>query len=272
MNGYELATRMLDDGIECIPLNIEKRPMLDFANVPITEEFIEYHRQEYSYCSGLGVLTRKVWCIDLDNHGDTIMTGFRSMKENKYHDELDKNAINTWIQLTPSGGVHFIFKKHEGYDYGQKLGYLKNVDIKANNNNYFVLAGSVTKQGVYASNTQEPIEYSGDFEDRIFNWEGKNYDEQFTLKHSVSRRLPDLEIPYIHSRPIGKGGRGKEAYERIISGQSDLRNNDLFYAASYAKTCGIDIEPLRVLIGTRKGKDVFTEKEFQKTVDSAKAL
>ena len=50
----------------------------------------------------------------------------------------------------------------------------------------------------------------------------------------------------------GKGGEGKQAYQRIVNGESEYRNNDLYKAASYARQCNVDIEPLRILIGDNK--------------------
>jgi hypothetical protein len=40
-------------------------------------------------------------------------------------------------------------------------------------------------------------------------------------------------------------------------------------AASYAKQCNIDIEPLRILIGDNKNGDVFDERSWEATVRSA---
>lgn len=62
---------------------------------------------------------------------------------------------------------------------------------------------------------------------------------------------------------------GKRAYQRIIDGQSEYRNDDLYKAVSYANQCNIDIEPLRILIGDNKNGDVISEKEWEATVRSA---
>lgn len=265
---YDVALGMLEGGVQCIPLNESKRPMLNFADVTITKDFIN-RNEEYQRARALGVLTRGLWCIDIDKHGGTFVTGYYSMGKIPYYDELDCNAKKTWIQQTPTGGMHIIFKKREGIEYSQHNGYLKNVDIKANDNNFFVMGGSVTKAGIYNLNAQEPILYDGEFEERIFNREGSTFEEQVIAKLSLKNVLPQ---PTLSSyQPRGKGGRGKQAYQRIIEGVSETRNEDLFLAASYAKTCNIAIEPLTVLIGDVKGRDRFTEKEFWKTVASARA-
>lgn len=84
----------------------------------------------------------------------------------------------------------------------------------------------------------------------------------------VNEILKDYDFSHL-PQLNGQGGRGKQAYQRIIDGVWESRNNDLFMAVSYAKVKSISIEPLKVLIGTVKGSDEFTEEEFYKTVQSA---
>lgn len=61
--------------------------------------------------------------------------------------------------------------------------------------------------------------------------------------------LPNQSFAHVRG---GKGGEGKQAYQRIVNGESEYRNNDLYKAASYARQCNVDIEPLRILIGDNK--------------------
>ena len=57
-----------------IPLNKHKTPTVSFADKDVTDEFIEYHSYKYHQTNMLGVLTRNVWCIDIDiNHADGEM-------------------------------------------------------------------------------------------------------------------------------------------------------------------------------------------------------
>lgn len=266
MNGYNKAILLLQHSIQCIPLNEFKTPKLAFKDVTIDKQFIDDNRQAYEYSQCLGALTRNIWCIDIDCNHTEHENGFKSLATIPYYDELDKNAMDSLIQATPTGGMHIIFKKNTGIDYSQKIGYLEGIDIKANENNYFVYGGSVTQVGIYQSNGQQPIHYSGDFEKRIFGSRG-TFRDQIMEKYSVKNMLPNYDFSHLES--TGKGGLGKQAYQRIIDGVSIERNNDLFLAVSYAKACNIDIEPLRVLINDMKGNDRFTESEFEKTVESA---
>lgn len=267
LNGYEVSKLLLEKGIQCIPLNEMKVPKVGFKDIPITVTFLETYKWIYEQANVLGVLTRGIWCIDVDkNHGNS-KDGFLSLEANPFYNELDENTKNTMIQSAPSGGMHIIFKKREGVEYQQKIAYLDGVDIKANDNNYFVLAGSITDKGIYQSNNQKTQFYQGEFENRIFGSRG-NFIDQVMERYSVKNVMANYDFSHL-SMPKGKGGLGKQAYQRIIDGTSVERNNDLYLAVSYAKECNVDIEPLRILIGNSKGKDFFTESEFDKTVRSA---
>ncbi|OQO71173.1 DNA primase [Enterococcus villorum] len=267
MNGYEAALALLEKGVQCIPLNEYKTPVFSFKDISITYDFLFSKKYAYQNTVSMGILTRGLWCIDIDIGHNDGKNGFESLATIPFFDELDQNAKNTMVQTTPSGGIHMVFRKREGVNYQQKIGYLDGVDIKANDNNYFVMAGSRTTKGIYTRNDLPPKLYEGEFERRIFS-EGATFRKQVELQYSVHRIMPDYSFSY---RPItkGQGGLGKQAYQRIIEGSSENRNNDLYLAASYAKVCHVDIEPLKVLIGTAKDRDIFTENEFYKTVESA---
>ncbi len=256
-----------NDGIETIPLNNMKRPLLSFADVPITKEFIEASHYDYAPAPMLGVLCRGLWCIDIDVADDGTETGFESLKAIPEYNEFLTNASKTWAQKTPSGGMHYIFKKLDGIEYGQKINYLPSVDIKAHVNNFFVLGGSISNKGRYVMNGKEPIYYEGELENKIFSTRG-NYEQQKLQQYSVSNVLTDYDFSHLKNTPNGQG-LGRQAYERIVNGTSTARNDDLYKAFSYAKTCNVDIEPLKVIIGTRKDGDVFTQREFDATLESA---
>lgn len=265
MTGYHVAKYLLKKNIQVIPLNQYKKPSVTFADIDVTDEFIEYHSSFYRQTHVLGVLTRGLWCIDIDVDHGKGKNGFESLKMIPFYEEIVANAQNTLVQTTPSGGRHIIFKKRDDVEYGQKIDYLPSVDIKAHDNNYFVLANSQTHKGIYKHNGQDVTEYNGEFENRIFSKVG-NYTQQVLEPYSIKQVLSDHNFDHLGA---GKGGLGKQAYQRIIDGQSEYRNDDLYKAVSYARQCNIDIEPLRVLIGDNKNGDVISEKEWEATVRSA---
>lgn len=265
MSGYHVAKYLLTKHIQVIPLNEYKKPSVTFADIEVTDEFIEYHSIIYHQTHVLGVLTRGVWCIDIDVNHVEGKNGFESLKVIPFYDEIVTNAQNTLVQTTPSGGKHMIFKKRDDVEYGQKIDYLPSVDIKAHNNNYFVLANSRTCKGTYKHNGVGITEYNGEFEKRIFSKRG-NYRQQVLEPYSMKKVLSDHNFDHLGT---GKGGLGKQAYQRIVNGESEYRNDDLYKAVSYAKQCNIDIEPLRILIGDNKNGDVFDERSWEATVRSA---
>ena len=265
MTGYHVAKYLLKKNIQVIPLNQYKKPSVTFADIDVTDDFIEYHSNFYHQTHVLGVLTRGVWCIDIDVDHAKGENGFESLKMIPFYDEIVANAQNTLVQTTPSGGRHIIFKKRDDVEYGQKIDYLPSVDIKAHDNNYFVLANSQTRKGIYKHNKKDVTEYNGEFENRIFSKRG-NYTQQVLEPYSMKQVLSDHNFDHLGA---SKGGLGKQAYQRIINGESEYRNDDLYKAASYAKQCNIDIEPLRILIGDIKNGDVFDERSWEATVRSA---
>lgn len=266
MWGYHVAKELLQKDIQVIPLDQYKKPTVAFKDITISNEFIEDNCNLYHKAHVLGVLTRDVWCVDIDvDHADD-KNGFESIEHIPFNDELVPNMENTLVQTTPSGGKHIIFKKREGIEYSQKIDYLPSVDIKAHPNNYFVLAGSKTVKGKYTHNGVRVTKYDGEFEERIFSKRG-NYSQQVLDGYSVSNTMNDYD--FSHLNISGKGGLGKQAYQRIVDGQSTERNNDLYLAVSYAKQCNVDIEPLRVLIGDVKNGDEFELSEWEGTVRSA---
>ncbi|MES3703205.1 bifunctional DNA primase/polymerase [Staphylococcus arlettae] len=265
MTGYHVAKYLLKKNVQVIPLNECKKPSVTFADVDVTDDFIEYHSNIYNQTHVLGVLTRSVWCIDIDVDHAKGKNGFESLKMIPFYDEIVANAQNTLVQTTPSGGKHIIFKKRDDVEYGQKIDYLPSVDIKAHNNNYFVLANSHTQKGIYKHNKKDVTEYKGEFESRIFSKRG-NYTQQVLEPYSMKQVLSDHDFDHLGA---GKGGLGKQAYQRIVNGESEYRNDDLYKAASYAKQCNVDIEPLRILIGDNKNGDIFDERSWEATVRSA---
>lgn len=266
MNGYDFAVKKLAQNIEIIPVTETKRPLFKFVDVPkITQAFIDQHKLQYKTAQAFGVLCRGVWCVDIDVGHNEMDNGFQSLEQLPYYDELMENAKNTWVQDTPSGGKHLIFKKREGIDYRQKIGYLPGVDIKAHPNNFFLIGGSKTTKGQYKTNRKQAVAYEGEFEATIFGTQGA-YRDQVMDKYSMKNVLYDYDFSHL---PSSGKGEGRQAYQRIVDGVSVYRNDDLFKAATYAKTFNIDITPLKVLIGDNKDGDLFSEAEFWQTVNSA---
>lgn len=277
---HTTALSFLKKGYQVIPLSKKTgRPIIPFKDREITKEIIK--SINWFDCD-YALLMRGMWCIDIDTHdmdeklSNELLTmiktmgvdllsvlsterynngldGYSSLLKSEYKEELISNFKNTFLEITDSGGMHILFKKRDGVDYSQKIGVLKGIDIKANDNNYVKIFPSDGREVLQA--VKELPHYKGKFEEVIFKPK-----ENFTTYFSGSI-----------VKPKSTGNHeGREAYERVATGTSYNRNDDLFKGACWAFENDIDIDDLTSIIGTVKGRDVFTREEFELTIESAK--
>ncbi|RNB38644.1 DNA primase, partial [Staphylococcus aureus] len=66
MKMYNAAKYLLSKDVQVVPLNDNKKPTVAFKNVTIDDDFIDHNFLAYSNTNVLGVLTRGLWCIDID--------------------------------------------------------------------------------------------------------------------------------------------------------------------------------------------------------------
>ncbi|CAM3250934.1 hypothetical protein GHI93_11410 [Lactococcus hircilactis] len=273
------AHSFLDKGYQVIPLSRKTNtPVTKFKDIQITHELID--TINWTNCD-YALLMRGIWCIDIDTHnltdelaqqiksmikifGSDLLSvlkvngdldGYSSILNNEFKSELLDNFKNTYMELTASGGMHILFRKQEGIDYSQKIGVLDGMDIKANENNYVKIFPSVGREVLQS--VSELSVYHGEFEKELFK-------PRQTRQTVTTQYFSD----YL---PSAKGNHaGKEAFERIATGSSSNRNDDLFKAACWAFENNQDVSELYSIVGTIKGRDVFTPEEFERTVESAR--
>lgn len=276
---HTTALSFLKKGYQVIPLSKETgRPIIKFADIEITEDIIKsinWRNCDYA------LLMRGMWCIDIDTHAmdeqlaqalkrtielcgieilsvigtdqyDNGLDGYSSIIKHEMKDELIKNFKNTFHEITSSGGLHVLFKKRDDIQYSQKIDLIKGVDIKAHPNNFVKIFPSDGRKVLNA--VKELPYYDGEFEQTIF--------------------APPKIITNYFSESVVRGTKGNHegrmAYDRIISGTSNSRNADLFKAACWAMENGYSIDELYCVVGTIKKNDVFTQTEFDLTMESAK--
>ncbi|MFI3887603.1 bifunctional DNA primase/polymerase [Streptococcus parauberis] len=277
---HTTALSFLKKSYQVIPLSKKTgRPIIKFKDIQITEDIIK--SIDWLECD-YALLMRGMWCIDIDTHDmdeklakelktmiktmgidmlsvlstdqyNNGLDGYSSLLNNEHKEELISNFKNTFLEITDSGGMHILFKKRDGVDYSQKIGVLKGIDIKANDNNYVKIFPSDGREVLKA--VKKLPYYDGKFEEEIFKPR-----ENFTTYFSGS---------IVKSKSTGNH-EGREAYERVATGTSYNRNDDLFKGACWAFENDIDIDDLTSIIGTVKGRDVFTREEFELTIESAK--
>ena len=66
MKMYNAAKYLLSKDVQVVPLNDNKKPTVAFKNVTIDDDFIDNNYMAYANTNVLGVLTRGLWCIDID--------------------------------------------------------------------------------------------------------------------------------------------------------------------------------------------------------------
>ncbi|WP_069989817.1 bifunctional DNA primase/polymerase [Streptococcus agalactiae] len=278
---HTTALSFLKKGYQVIPLRKDTgTPMIKFKDIQITEEVIK--NTNWFNCD-YALLMRGMWCIDIDTHEmdeklakelyimikkmgidllsvlstdkyDNGLDGYSSIIRHEYKNELISNFKNTFAELTASGGMHILFKKRDDINYTQKIGVMPGVDIKANDNNFVKIFPSDGREVLQAVKTL-PY-YDGKFEEDIF----KPKQESIVTYFGGSIVKPKTTGNH----------EGRVAYERVATGTSYNRNDDLFKGACWAFENGIDIDDLTSIIGTVKGRDVFTREEFELTIESAK--
>ena len=278
---HTTALSFLKKGYQVIPLSKKTgRPIIKFKDIQITEDIIK--NINWFDCD-YALLMRGMWCIDIDTHKMTDeklasdlkimmqtmgvdllsvlsterynngLDGYSSLLKSEYKEELIGNFKKTFVEITASGGMHILFKKRDGVDYSQKPSVLPSIDIKAHDNNYVKIFPSDGREVLQA--VKELPHYKGKFEEAIFKPK-----ENFTTYFSGSI-----------VKPKSTGNHeGREAYERVATGTSYNRNDDLFKGACWAFENDIDIDDLTSIIGTVKGRDIFTREEFELTIESAK--
>ncbi|MGV3311296.1 bifunctional DNA primase/polymerase [Streptococcus suis] len=280
MTYHDTALAFLRKGYQVIPLSRKTgNPIIKFKDIPITEEIIK--SVNWFNCD-YALLMRGVWAIDIDTHNmdETIaeglkfllrsqkadllsvlstdqndygLDGYSSILRSEYKSELIKNFNNTFLELTASGGMHVLFKKREDIPYAQKIGIMPGIDIKANDNNYVKIFPSEGREVLQA--VKELPFYEGEFEQMVFR------PKQQIITQYFSDSLPTS---------LNGSHEGKEAYDRIITGMCMNRNDDLFKASCWAIENNQSLAGLMVIVGTVKGRDVFTQEEFERTIESAR--
>lgn len=149
-NLVEYAVQYAHKGLSVIPM-IRKRPLIKFADKPpLTENEIRKFWKTHPYAN-IAVKTDKFLVFDIDVHKDGA-NGIESFKKLNHNEWFD-----TLCQKTAHGGYQYFFLKPENQKMTQVIGLLPGIDIKANDNNYVLLAPSIVDNKPYKWMNQKPI-------------------------------------------------------------------------------------------------------------------
>lgn len=130
-------------GFSVIPIDKKsKRAITKYKNRTFTEDEIRrfWHEQPDA---NIAVRTTDFFVIDIDV--SVTENGYDSLKEW----ELSQYIPTTLTATTPSGGKHIFLKKPKGVELSQDIRVKPGIDIKANKNNYVLVAPSNNPKGKY---------------------------------------------------------------------------------------------------------------------------
>lgn len=130
-------------GYSVIPIDKKsKRAITKFKDKTFSENEIRrfWHEQPDA---NIAWRTTDFFVIDIDV--SVTENGYESLKEW----ELSQYIPKTLTATTPSGGKHIFFKKPKGIELSQDIRVKPGIDIKANKNNYVLVAPSNNAKGSY---------------------------------------------------------------------------------------------------------------------------
>ena len=130
-------------GYSVIPIDKKsKRAITKFKDKTFSENEIRrfWHEQPDA---NIAWRTTDFFVIDIDV--SVTENGYESLKEW----ELSQYIPKTLTATTPSGGKHIFLKKPKGIELSQDIRVKAGIDIKANKNNYVLVAPSNNAKGSY---------------------------------------------------------------------------------------------------------------------------
>ena len=130
-------------GYSVIPIDKKsKRAITKFKDKSFSENEIRrfWHEQPDA---NIAWRTTDFFVIDIDV--SVTENGYESLKEW----ELSRYIPKTLTATTPSGGKHIFLKKPKGIELSQDIRVKPGIDIKANKNNYVLVAPSNNSKGSY---------------------------------------------------------------------------------------------------------------------------
>ena len=130
-------------GYSVIPIDKKsKRAITKFKDKTFSENEIRrfWHEQPDA---NIAWRTTDFFVIDIDV--SVTENGYESLREG----ELSQYIPKTLTATTPSGGKHIFLKKPKGIELSQDIRVKPGIDIKANKNNYVLVAPSNNAKGSY---------------------------------------------------------------------------------------------------------------------------
>lgn len=151
-NLVNYAVKYAERGLSVLPM-LNKQPLITFANKPaLTPDEIRQIWKKFPYAQ-IAVRTVSLFIVDIDTKEAHGKDGFKSIDEYEHKDLL----VPTLTQETSTGGRQMIYFKRPDMSMTQHINWLPGVDIKAHDDNYFMIAPSEVKGKQYKWLNHDPI-------------------------------------------------------------------------------------------------------------------
>lgn len=248
-----VAFEYFNRGYSVIPMGQNKAPLIKFADKKISASELVKIWDDFPNAN-IALRTTDFMVIDVDG-----LTGADNFEE-----IYDKEWFpDTLTATTASGGKHYLFKKPKDKPVSQKIGWLPNVDIKAHENNYILVAPSITKRGQYRWDDPE-IEIA-DLPDELYDliYNGKVKQANSYMDYSYHITIGGIKLETT--------SKVKIALEMIYNGLPDgARNDTLARLTGSLLSNGVPLEMIWFYtdIANSRSTTPLSETEYTRTVES----
>lgn len=248
-NLVNYALNYAKHGFSVIPIGSNKRPLIKFANKPAFSPMEIQKIWKQFPTANIALKTDKFFVIDVDRHEGDGMKSIKSLN----HDEWFKNTLT---ERTAHNGFHFFYTKPAKVKISQNIGFLPNVDLKAHENNYVIVAPSMLGEKSYKWLNRAPMREPP-----------KGLIEIILAKQKAFKPVEPLK----GYKPTGKT-QTTELFEKIANGLGPTggRNNALASFVGGLLFRNVDPEAAGKLavIANENTEDSLPLPEVEKTVNS----
>lgn len=239
-------------GYSVIPIDKKsKRAITKFKDKTFSENEIRrfWHEQPDA---NIAWRTTDFFVIDIDV--SVTENGYESLKEW----ELSQYIPKTLTATTPSGGKHIFLKKPKGIELSQDIRVKPGIDIKANKNNYVLVAPSNNAKGSYRwdKSTEEMAEAPTEI-------------ISILQTSKQPKKLMDFTTDYSRGEFSSKTAK---LFEQVVFGLGDKggRNNALASFVGGLLMRGVDVDATYLLakIANHYTPDSLSADEVDRTFES----
>lgn len=253
------ALHYADAGYSVIPLSINKKPLIKFADLePLSIAQISAFWRKLPF-SNIGLLTRDFFVIDVDTTQAHKNNGLATLSKliKEYGTDLLKPTLKAF---TPSGGYHLYYKKPDNIELTQDISFMSGIDIKAHPHNYVVAPPSFNKDGVC---------YEWDLSTRNINTPTSKL-----INLLISKQETKTQTTFNNYNVIPNNSRGAGRYIPMLLhgfGEQGTRNDNAYKMACYLLYSGLNASDTWELLTltNEHTSEALPEKELYSTFKSA---